>query len=100
MGDVAANMLQEVGGCSACSGQSGGARKLSAYNKFMKGVLKKLKAAHPGKKAPELMKMAARKWREVRPVKSAKSASAKKPAAKKSSAKKSGRKTGRKSAKK
>jgi hypothetical protein len=56
------------GGCGACSAQVGGARKLSAYQKFMKTEMKKLKASHPGKKAPELMKMVAKRWREVRPV--------------------------------
>lgn len=82
------NMLNEAigggggGGCGACSAQVGGARKLSAYQKFMKTEMKKLKASHPGKKAPELMKMVAKRWRKVRPVPKSGTKPATKPATK------------------
>lgn len=79
--DSLQNMLSEtagIGGCGACSAQSGGGkRKLSAYQKFMKGEMKKLKLAHPAKKASELMKMAAKNWRAVRPATAPKTATRK-----------------------
>ena len=58
--------LGEVGGCARC-GMSGGAakkkRKLSAYNKFMKTEMTKLKKQHPDKKQKDILKMAAANWK-------------------------------------
>lgn len=57
-----------LGGCKACSMNGGDAkkkkRKLSAYNRFMKTEMLKLKKAYPSKQAPEIMKMAAKNWRD------------------------------------
>tara|TARA_B100000795_G_scaffold261136_1_gene237629 strand:- start:4002 stop:4331 length:330 start_codon:yes stop_codon:yes gene_type:complete len=39
-------------------------REPSIYNKFMAEELKKLKADHPEKKQPELMKLAVKKWND------------------------------------
>ena len=39
-------------------------RKLSEYNKFVKTEFKKAKAENPSKKAPEILKIVAKKWRE------------------------------------
>jgi hypothetical protein len=98
--------LTEIGGCAACSAQvggnscsvqRGGVRKLSAYTQFMKTEMKKMKAAHPNKKASELMKMVARKWNEVKP-KASKPAKASKSSSKSGSV--STRKTVRKTGKK
>lgn len=38
-------------------------RKLTAYNRFMKGELKRQKKAHPRMKQPAIMKRAAKAWR-------------------------------------
>lgn len=73
--------MGETGGCG-CS-QNGGKRKLSAYNIFMKKELRALKKSYPGKKAAELMKMAAKKWRSTHPKKSSSSTS-RKPSTRKS----------------
>ena len=39
-------------------------RPLSAYQKFVKREFKVLQKEYPSKKAPEIMKMCAKKWRE------------------------------------
>lgn len=65
-------MLSEnsTGGCGCSSQQAGGAkRKLSDYNKFMKKEMADLKKRHPSKSAQECMKMAAKKWKMVKPKK-------------------------------
>lgn len=90
------DMNFEYGGCSECghgdAAQSGGKRKLSEYNIFMRKELKALKKQHPDKTAPQLMKIAAQKWREsgkhnqARKAKAVKPKAARKPkAAKKNS---------------
>lgn len=59
-----------LGGCGSCSSrQDGGAkkRKLSAYNIFMRKELKQIKQAYPSKSQAECMKMAAKKWKMVKP---------------------------------
>jgi hypothetical protein len=100
--DGITNMLNEAigggggGGCSACSAQVGGARKLSAYQKFMKTEMKKLKASHPGKKAPEMMKMVAKRWKDVKPAPKSGTKSAAKSTRKSSTKKSSTRRTAKK----
>ena len=41
----------------------GGAKKLSEYNKFVKREFKKCQKDYPSKKAPEIMKIVAKKWK-------------------------------------
>jgi hypothetical protein len=60
--------LGEIGGCKAC-GMTGGAkktkkRKLSAYNKFMKTEMTKLKKQYPDKQQKDILKMAAANWKK------------------------------------
>lgn len=55
-------------------------RKLTEYNKFVKTEFKKVKAEFPSKKAPEIMKICAKKWKES-------SKGSKKPVAKKTTRK-------------
>lgn len=57
-------MLREVGGCGSCG--SGGARKLTPYNKFVKKEFAALKKQFPSKSAPEIMKLIGKKWRSVK----------------------------------
>jgi hypothetical protein len=57
-----AMMREANGGCKSCTG--GARRKLTPYNKFVKKTFPQLQKEYPAKKAPEIMKMCAKKWRE------------------------------------
>ena len=58
-----AMMREANGGCNSCT--AGGARrKLTAYNKFVKKTFPQLQKEHPTKKATEIMKMCAKKWKD------------------------------------
>lgn len=57
--------------------QAGAVRKLSEYNKFVKATFPKVKAQHPDKKAPEILKLVAKQWKEVKATKEAKKSSSK-----------------------
>ena len=54
---------EAYGGCG-CS--SGGARKLTPYNKFVKKEFSALKKQYPSKTAPEIMKLIGEKWRQTK----------------------------------
>ena len=70
------NQNPSEGGCGCSSTQQGGRRKLTAYNLFVRKESKVLKAQYPAKKAPEILKLVAKKWKEQKgtPVKTAKKA--------------------------
>lgn len=55
------------GACGKCS--SGGARKQTAYNKFVKKEFAVLKKEYPTKTAPEILKLIAKKWRATNKAK-------------------------------
>ena len=59
--NMGAEMMREVGGCGSCG--TGGARKLTPYNKFVKKEFAALKKQHPSKPATEIMKLIGQKWR-------------------------------------
>jgi hypothetical protein len=58
------NVLREAAGGCGC--QSGGARKLTPYNKFVKKQFAVLKKQYPSKSAPEIMKLIGQKWRATK----------------------------------
>lgn len=59
------SMMREAnGGCGCAKG--GAKRKLSPYNKFVKKTFPQLQKENPSKKAPEIMKMCAKKWKETK----------------------------------
>ena len=55
------------GACGKCS--SGGARKQTAYNKFVKKEFAVIKKEYPTKTAPEILKLVAKKWRAMNEAK-------------------------------
>ena len=56
--------FQRIGlGNDEVTENKGGAKKLSEYNKFVKREFKKCQKDYPSKKAPEIMKIVAKKWK-------------------------------------
>ena len=89
---------ESEGGCGSCSGghQSGGARKLNPYARFVKQNFSSMKKAHPSMTAPSIMKALAKKWKAAHPDAAKKSASKKSSTRKSSTRKSSTRKSSKK----